>query len=71
MERSEILELMATLQLSGMRAAYDEIITTAIKRKHSAEQILGAASRSARRKPLVFTSSAVPESTSPRSAGSE
>ena len=35
MERSEILEMMATLQLSGMRAAYDEIVTTGIKRKHS------------------------------------
>jgi DNA replication protein DnaC len=42
MERSEIIELMATLQLSGMRQAYDEIITTAIKRKHSAEQVIGA-----------------------------
>jgi DNA replication protein DnaC len=42
MERSEILDLMSALGLSGMRAAYDEIVTTGIKRKHSAEQILGA-----------------------------
>jgi DNA replication protein DnaC len=41
MQRSEILELMGELQLSGMRAAYDEIVTTGIKRKHSVEQILG------------------------------
>jgi DNA replication protein DnaC len=41
-DRSEILELMATLQLSGMRAAYDEIIVTAIKRKHGLEQVIGA-----------------------------
>jgi DNA replication protein DnaC len=42
MERSEILEMMATLQLSGMRSAYDEIITNAVKRKHGAEQVVGA-----------------------------
>ena len=42
MERSEIHDLMAQLGLSGMRAAYDEIVTVGIKRKHSAEQILGA-----------------------------
>jgi DNA replication protein DnaC len=42
MERSEILDLMSALGLSGMRAAYDEIVTTGVKRKHSAEQILGA-----------------------------
>ena len=28
MDRSEILEMMAALQLSGMRAAYDEILAT-------------------------------------------
>ena len=32
MDRSEILQMMAALQLSGMRAAYDEIVTTAVKR---------------------------------------
>jgi DNA replication protein DnaC len=42
MERSEILEMMATLQLAGMRAAYDELVTTGIKRKQSVEQIIGA-----------------------------
>ena len=42
MERSEILEMMAALQLSGMRAAYDEIVTTGIKRKHGVEQIISA-----------------------------
>jgi DNA replication protein DnaC len=41
MERSEILEMMATLQLAGMRAAYDEIVTAGIKRKQSVEQIIG------------------------------
>ena len=42
MDRSEILQLMAALQLSGMRAAYDEIVTTGIKRKHSIDQIIAA-----------------------------
>ena len=42
MERSEILDLMMALGLSGMRAAYDEIVTVGIKRKHSVEQIIGA-----------------------------
>ena len=31
MERTEILELMATLKLYGMRAAYDEVMAAGIK----------------------------------------
>jgi DNA replication protein DnaC len=42
MERSEVLDLMTALGLSGMRAAYDETVTIGVKRKHSAEQIVGA-----------------------------
>ena len=34
MERSEILDAMAGLKLFGMKAAYDEIVTTAVKRQH-------------------------------------
>ena len=41
MERSEILEMLRMLQLAGMRAAYDEIVTTGIKRQHGIEKILG------------------------------
>jgi len=41
-ERSEILEMMGTLQLSGMRAAYDEILSTGIKRQHGIEKVIGA-----------------------------
>jgi DNA replication protein DnaC len=41
MQRSEILAMMDTLQLAGMRAAYDEIITVGIKREHSVEKIIG------------------------------
>jgi len=49
MERHEILEMMTTLQLSGMRAAYDEIVQTGVKRQHSFERILGALAGSQRR----------------------
>ena len=42
MERTEIFEMMATLQLGGMRLAYDEIVTTGVKRQHSLEKVIGA-----------------------------
>jgi DNA replication protein DnaC len=42
MERHEILEMMGTLQLSGMRASYDEIIATGIKRQHPLDHVIGA-----------------------------
>ena len=41
MERSEIIAMMATLQLAGMRAAYDEIVAIGVKRQHSVERIIG------------------------------
>jgi DNA replication protein DnaC len=41
-ERSEIIDMMGTLQLAGMRAAYDEIVTTGVKRQHSVEKVIGA-----------------------------
>ena len=41
MERSEILTMMGTLQLVGMRAAYDEIVSVGVKRQHGIEKILG------------------------------
>jgi DNA replication protein DnaC len=41
-ERSEILEMMAALQLSGMRAAYDEIVTMSIKRQQGVERVIYA-----------------------------
>jgi DNA replication protein DnaC len=41
-ERSEILEILARLQLSGMRAAYDEIVTMSIKRQHGVERVIHA-----------------------------
>lgn len=41
MERSEILTTMAELKLFGMKAAFDEIIATAIKRRHEPQRIVG------------------------------
>src|SRR5947208_16764155 len=41
MERTDILELMSTLKLYGMRAVYDEVMTTGIKRRHEPPRIVG------------------------------
>ncbi len=41
MERSEILATMGELKLYGMRAAFDELITTAVKRQHEPQRIVG------------------------------
>jgi DNA replication protein DnaC len=41
MERSEILATMGELKLYGMRAAFDGIITAAVKRQHEPQQIIG------------------------------
>src|SRR5688572_23713691 len=42
MERHEILEMMGTLQLAGMRAAYDEIVSAGVKRQQGFERVIGA-----------------------------
>jgi DNA replication protein DnaC len=41
MERTEILQMLATLKLAGMRAAYDEIVAGAIKRQLGPAQVIG------------------------------
>ena len=41
MERSAILTTMGELKLYGMKAAFDEIITTAVKRQHEPQRIVG------------------------------
>src|SRR5437764_2397025 len=41
MERTDLLELMSTLKLYGMRAAYDEVMATGIKRRHELPRIVG------------------------------
>jgi hypothetical protein len=39
-ERSVILEMLARLKLSGIRAAYDEVVTMSIKRQHGVERVI-------------------------------
>lgn len=41
MERSEILATMSELKLYGMKAAYDELIATAVKRQHEPQRVVG------------------------------
>jgi hypothetical protein len=41
MERTEVLDLMGKLKLFGMKAAFDEIIATGIKRRHEPQRIIG------------------------------
>ncbi len=41
MERSQLFELMSNLGLYGMKAAFDEIMATAVKRQHEPQRILG------------------------------
>jgi DNA replication protein DnaC len=38
--RTEILEMMRTLKLAGMRAAYDDIVSPGVKRNQSVERII-------------------------------
>jgi len=41
MERTEVLDMMGTLKLYGMKAAYDETLATALKRKHEPQRFVG------------------------------
>jgi DNA replication protein DnaC len=41
MERQQILEMMDELKLAGMRAAFDEVLATGLKRKHAVQDIIG------------------------------
>jgi hypothetical protein len=41
MERSQLFDLMGELKLYGMKAAFDEIMVTAIKRQHEPQRIVG------------------------------
>lgn len=41
MERAEILATMADLKLYGMRAAYDELMATAVRRQHEPQRVVG------------------------------
>ncbi|MFN0219241.1 MAG: IS21-like element helper ATPase IstB [Hyphomicrobium sp.] len=42
MERHEILDLMSQLQLAGMRAAYDDIVSAGVKRSQGIERVIAA-----------------------------
>jgi len=41
MERTQVLKLMSTLKLYGMRSAYDEIMGNGMKRQHEPPRIVG------------------------------
>ena len=41
MHRAELMELMGTLKLAGMRSQFDDIINRARKRQRSTEEVLG------------------------------
>ncbi len=41
MERSQVLDAMGQLKLYGMKAAYDEVMATAVKRQHEPQKIVG------------------------------
>ena len=41
MERTQLFDLMGELKLFGMKAAFDEIMATAVKRQHEPQRIVG------------------------------
>ena len=41
LERTDILDMMGSLKLFGMRTAFDEIVTTAVKRQHEPQRLVG------------------------------
>ncbi len=41
MERTEVLDMMSSLKLYGMKAAYDETLASALKRKHEPQRFVG------------------------------
>jgi hypothetical protein len=60
MQRSKLFELME--ELYGMKAAFDEIMATAIKRQHEPQRIIGdlLAPRSARSRRALSTNACAP-----------
>jgi DNA replication protein DnaC len=41
MERTQLFDLMGELKLFGMKAAFDEVMATAVKRQHEPQRIVG------------------------------
>ena len=71
MERTQLFDLMGELKLYGMKAAFDEIMATAVKRQHEPQRIIGdlLMPRSARsRRAQSSTSSPSPSYRSPRTS---
>ena len=71
MERTQLFDLMGELKLYGMKAAFDEIMATAVKRQHepSALSAICSAPRSTRSRPARSnTSSPSPSCRSPRTS---
>jgi hypothetical protein len=56
MQRSKLFEL----KLYGMKAAFDEIMASAIKRQHEPQRIIGDLARSARSRRALSTNARVP-----------
>jgi len=61
MDRTQLFDLMGELKLYGMKAAFDEIMTTAVKRQHEPQRIVGdllnaEISEKSRRAPSATTS---------------
>lgn len=46
MKRTQILDLMGTLKLYGMRSAHDEVMAAGFKRQHESPRIVGDLLRS-------------------------
>jgi DNA replication protein DnaC len=41
MERTQLFDLMGELKLHGMKAAFDEVMATAVKRQHEPQRVVG------------------------------
>ena len=41
MERTQLFDLMGELKLFGMKAAFDEVMATALKRQHEPQRVVG------------------------------
>lgn len=69
MERTQIFDLMGELKLYGMKAAFDEIMATAVKRQHEPQRIVGDLLNAEINEPgRSNTSSPLPSCRSPRTS---
>ena len=61
MQRHEVLDLMRALRLSGMRAAFDEIVDAGIERQHPVQRVKHHLSRQADLVRLVQSLGSAPQ----------